>query len=116
MKKLNQKAFLALVAMGIAGTVANAQFFTDASGNQYRNPPFLITITGATLQQTLFTSQASTNDYIDLDRDGISGSDHGQQRASEQPPAGRHRWRHERLDPELPQHLLPRCRLGERCG
>jgi hypothetical protein len=74
MKKLNQKAFLALVAMGIAGTVANAQFFTDGSGNNYNNPPFLITITGATLQQTLFTSQASTNDYIDLDRDGISGS------------------------------------------
>ncbi len=57
----NQKAIVGLLAAcGMAGSV-NAQ-------------PQEVTISGATLLETFLTAPASTNDFIDLDGDGVSGS------------------------------------------
>ncbi len=36
--------------------------------------PFLVNISGATLLESFITSSASTNDFLDLDNDGVSGN------------------------------------------
>ena len=57
----SQARILSLVAAcGLAGVV-NAQ-------------PYEVTISGATLLENFLVSSASTNDFIDLDGDGIAGS------------------------------------------
>ena len=57
----NQVKILSLVAAcGLAGIV-NAQ-------------PYEVTISGATLLENFLKSSASTNDFIDLDGDGVAGS------------------------------------------
>ncbi len=57
----SQARILSLVAVcGLAGVV-NAQ-------------PYEVTISGATLLENFLVSSASTNDFIDLDGDGIAGS------------------------------------------
>ncbi|MEO1584699.1 MAG: hypothetical protein AAFR96_09030 [Planctomycetota bacterium] len=48
-----------LAACGLASTAAGQ--------------PFEVTISGATLLETFLTSPASTNDFLDLDGDGVSG-------------------------------------------
>jgi hypothetical protein len=60
--QIQKKALLGLIATGAAGSVAsvsNAQ-------------PFLVNISGATLQQAYFEAFASTNDFLDVDANGVS--------------------------------------------
>jgi hypothetical protein len=60
---LNSKKILALIAGGLTGLAvssANAQ-------------PFVINISGATLLENFVRAQSSTNDYIDVDGDGVAG-------------------------------------------
>jgi len=63
--RLSKSTLLAFVACGMAGgaaSVASAQ-------------PFMINISGATLQEDFFRSRASFNDFCDFDGDGLSGPD-----------------------------------------
>lgn len=59
MQKSTQKALLAMIACGMAGTAASAA-------------PHLINISGATLLRDLIIAPAISNDYIDVDGDGIA--------------------------------------------
>jgi hypothetical protein len=59
-----EKKILALAAMGLVGgiaTVATAQ-------------PFVINVSGATLLENFSRVPASTNDWLDVDGDGVAGS------------------------------------------
>ncbi|MEC9372663.1 MAG: hypothetical protein VYC34_02425, partial [Planctomycetota bacterium] len=56
------KTLLTLIAAGVAGTAASV---AGAAA------PYLVNISGATLQQAFFLSRASTNDVCDVDQDGI---------------------------------------------
>ncbi|MCC6229110.1 MAG: hypothetical protein IT432_07790 [Phycisphaerales bacterium] len=64
MKTKIDRRLVGLVAAGLAGsaaTVATAQ-------------PYVIKISGATLQQNFFSKPGSTNDYLDCDGNGTAGS------------------------------------------
>ncbi len=58
----NQRAFLMVAACGLAGAAAT----THAQ-------PYVINISGATLLENFVRAQSSTNDYIDVDGDGVAG-------------------------------------------
>ncbi len=60
----SSRAVLLLIAAGLAGTVAaTAQAQT----------PRVINLSGATLFDNFFAAPASTNDYIDADKNGVAG-------------------------------------------
>ena len=59
-----EKRILALAAMGLVGGVVGS-----ASAQ-----PFVINISGATLLENFCRVQSSTNDFLDVDGDGIAGS------------------------------------------
>ena len=60
--QMQNKALLGLIAAGAAGSLASVA----------TAQPFLVNISGATLQQTYFESFASTNDFLDVNGDGAS--------------------------------------------
>jgi hypothetical protein len=62
MNTTSTRALAILSACGLAAGVAGAQ-------------PFLINGSGATLQEAIFNAPASTNDFLDIDGDGISTPD-----------------------------------------
>ena len=59
-----EKKILALAAMGLVGGV----------GGVATAQPFVINVSGATLLENFSRVPASTNDWLDVDGDGIAGS------------------------------------------
>ncbi len=51
---------------------ALAAFAGSASAQLTPTPPYLINLSGATLQQSFFSAPASTNDFVDANNNGIS--------------------------------------------
>jgi len=56
-----EKNILSLVALGLVGSVVGVA----------QAQPYLINISGATAQQNYFKAAASTNDFLDVDGDGV---------------------------------------------
>ncbi|MBL0927145.1 MAG: hypothetical protein IBJ11_05765 [Phycisphaerales bacterium] len=67
----NRSSRLAVALCAVAGTAVGVN---GAPGDPAPQPgvPFLVNISGATLQQNFFLSLASTNDFLDVDGDGNS--------------------------------------------
>ncbi|MBL8746582.1 MAG: hypothetical protein JNK58_09540 [Phycisphaerae bacterium] len=68
---MNQKKLLHVLACGIAGTTASIAL---AGTSAVTERPVVVNISGATLMQNFIQGLASTNDFLDLDRDGITVS------------------------------------------
>lgn len=65
---MNQKKLLQLLACGLAGTTAS---IAVAGTSTVTERPVVVNISGATLMENFVRGFASTNDFLDLDRDGI---------------------------------------------
>ncbi len=65
---MNQKILLRLLACGLAGTTASV---ASGGGSAVTERPVVVNISGATLMENFVRGFASTNDFLDLDRDGI---------------------------------------------
>jgi len=64
---MNRKSTLTMVLLAAAGTVATVQSTTLGAAK-------VVNISGATLMENFIKAPGSTNDYIDVDGDGIAGS------------------------------------------